>query len=80
MVTFSKDSGFEQDKIGFAFPAFLDRRDAVVGDGVVSASLEPGFRDEAAPNHVLPDEDDRDAMRAEEPALHGFVLRAFLQV
>jgi hypothetical protein len=52
----------------------------VVGDGVVSASLEPGFRDEAAPNHVLPDEDDRDAMRAEEPALHGFVLRAFLQV
>jgi len=76
MVTFSKDRGFEQDKIGFAFPAFLDHKDAGVGDGVVSASLEPGFKDEAVPNHVLPEEDERDAMRAEEPALQG----AFPQV
>ena len=61
----------EQDKIAFAFPAFLDHQDAGVGDGVVSASLEPGLQDEAAPNQVWPEEDERDAMRAEKPALHG---------
>ena len=36
-------------------------------DGLLVIALQ----DEAAPNQVWPEEDERDAMRAEKPALHG---------